>query len=164
MTSRLLAACFQLRRHCVVKSKRERKKKALGHTPREKKKSKRSHASSSFIIDGRPSTRRKTQLHDDTAAAGLLRRIGILALWYCAPYRRDHIISCAIAVRNDAAAIALASRFPVRQWSRCVFGAYLLEAVLTGMRSRSRSSRSLLLSSVRRLSFRSAIDCFVFLI
>lgn len=40
--------------------------------------------------------------------------------------------------------------------------AYLLAAVLTGIRSRSRSSRRRLLSSVKRLSLRSAIDCLVF--
>jgi len=40
----------------------------------------------------------------------------------------------------------------------------LFAAVLTGMRSRSRSSLKRLFSSVNRLNFKSAIDCLVFLI
>lgn len=44
------------------------------------------------------------------------------------------------------------------------FGSYLLLAWLTGIRSRSRSSRRRLLSSVRRRSFRSAMLCLFFLI
>ncbi len=41
---------------------------------------------------------------------------------------------------------------------------HLLAALLTGMRSRSRSSRSRLFSSVNLRSLRSAIDCLFFLI
>lgn len=47
---------------------------------------------------------------------------------------------------------------------RAINKMYLFAAWETGIRSRSRSSRSRLFSSVRRRSFRSAIDCLFFFI
>lgn len=41
-------------------------------------------------------------LHDDTAAAGLLGRVGVLALGDGSPDRRHHVVSRAVAVGNDA--------------------------------------------------------------
>lgn len=110
-------------------------------------------------------------LHDEAAAAGLLRRVGILAFGDGSPDRRYHIIPRTVAVGDDADATngvskAVISPLASRQTQlpRKGRGTYLFEAVLTAMRSLSRSSRRRLFSSVKRRSLRSAMDCLFFLI
>lgn len=101
-------------------------------------------------------------LHDQTATSALLWCIRVLALWHNTPDGDDHVISSAVAVGDDAVGGALRQRAMPRHVQSV--DSYLLLAWLTGIRSRSRSSRSRLLSSVRRRSFRSAMLCLFFLI
>ena len=102
-------------------------------------------------------------LHDNAAAARLLWRVRVLALREGAPDSWDHIVPRAITISDDAKKESAAGPLTFSDTSR-MLSSYLLAAVLTGIRSRSRSSRRRLLSSVNRRSLRSAMDCFVFLI
>lgn len=56
----------------------------------------------SFLDNFIPSSHSREQLHDCTAAAALLRRVGVLALGNDAPDGGNHVVSGAIAVGNDA--------------------------------------------------------------
>lgn len=101
-------------------------------------------------------------LHDQAATSALLWCVRVLALWYNTPDGDNHVISSAVAVGDDAVGGALCQRVMLRD--AISVESYLLLAWLTGIRSRSRSSRRRLLSSVRRRSFRSAMLCLFFLI
>lgn len=100
-------------------------------------------------------------LHDNAAAATLLWRVRVLSFRNGAPDTRHHVIPGAVAVRDDAVKTRELAPGPTIPGKRFP---HLLAAWLTGMRSRSRSSRSRELSSVSLRSFRSAMLCLVFLI
>lgn len=44
---------------------------------------------------------RRHSLHDHAASAALLWRVRVLAFWNDTPDRRDHVVSCAVAVCDD---------------------------------------------------------------